>query len=269
MNGDCAVEVLSRSGVAGDTIVYADILHDGPVRDLTADAHMTERARFIADAGIDTYESALRRYGSWDDALARHAAYDEVVLWVEHDLFDQLLLIRNITWLSRHGRSAGVSLVQTDDYIGSMEPGALAAHYPARIRIGEEHRAVAERAWSAFVCDTPCDLQALLDTDTSPLPHLHTAIARLLEEVPAVADGLGRLDRQIRQLQEQGITDPHRMFAANAALEERIYLGDTTFFWRAATIGQPRWIGGTLFDGASPWRYDTAAQRVVNCGSAS
>ena len=42
-----------------------------------------------------------RRYREKDAALESYGDYDEVVFWFEHDLYDQLLLIRHLCWLSR------------------------------------------------------------------------------------------------------------------------------------------------------------------------
>ena len=38
---------------------------------------------------------------AWDAALDRYGDYDELVFWFEHDLFDQLILIRHLHWLSQ------------------------------------------------------------------------------------------------------------------------------------------------------------------------
>ena len=44
-----------------------------------------------------------------DAALERGVSHDEVVLWFEHDLYDQLLLIRHLWWLARRRRSSVLS----------------------------------------------------------------------------------------------------------------------------------------------------------------
>ena len=57
------------------------------------------RARYLAESGYDDYDSCLARLTRWDHTLEEAGAYDEVVLWFEHDLFDQLLLIRTLDLL--------------------------------------------------------------------------------------------------------------------------------------------------------------------------
>ncbi len=69
-----------------------------------------------------SYAEALRISGEWDAKLAAFADYDEVVLWFEHDLFDQLLLVRHLDWFSRRdlGRTA-LSLICVGEFPG-FEP---------------------------------------------------------------------------------------------------------------------------------------------------
>ena len=59
------------------------------------------RARYIATRQWATYHDAIRKAREWDATLESFADYDEIVLWFEHDLFDQLLLIRHLEWFSR------------------------------------------------------------------------------------------------------------------------------------------------------------------------
>ena len=63
---------------------------------------------------------ALVSYGM--RRLEAFADYDEVVLWFEHDLFDQLLLIRHLDWFSRRdlGRTK-LSLICIGEFPG-FEP---------------------------------------------------------------------------------------------------------------------------------------------------
>ncbi len=46
------------------------------------------------------YDQCLATLTQWDRAVEGYRSYDEVVLWFEHDLFDQLLLVRLLDWFS-------------------------------------------------------------------------------------------------------------------------------------------------------------------------
>ncbi|HYJ95197.1 MAG TPA: hypothetical protein VEV86_11285, partial [Vicinamibacterales bacterium] len=90
-NGSSTTRTIAEAGIPGLLSIWADPLHDGPVPgDLTDDALLEVRARFLGppaeDPGIDPGEGLK----AWRHIIERDDAYDELVLWFEHDLFDQL-----------------------------------------------------------------------------------------------------------------------------------------------------------------------------------
>ena len=86
---------LREAGIGGDVSVQADVLHEGPCPAGATPAEWREvRARYLADEDYAPYDGVLQRLVEWDAALLTARAHDEVVLWFEHDLFDQLILIR-------------------------------------------------------------------------------------------------------------------------------------------------------------------------------
>ena len=69
------------------------------------------------------------------ETLDRYRGYEEVVFWFEHDLFDQLLLLRHLHWLSEIDRgSTRFWLICGDDYLGNLTPERLRELFPARSR---------------------------------------------------------------------------------------------------------------------------------------
>src|SRR5689334_9869418 len=93
-NGDATVAVMKRAGIAGEILPWRDVLHEGPVpAELTLTELSEVRARFIADCGWRTFAEAQAEFRTRDAALAQYRAHEEVVLWFEHDLYDQLQLL--------------------------------------------------------------------------------------------------------------------------------------------------------------------------------
>jgi len=86
-NGEAAAAPLRDAGLPGEVIVWADVLHDGPVLDGLADAEWRAlRAEFLACAGhAPSPSEALATLEAWDAALSRAGDHDELVLWFEHD----------------------------------------------------------------------------------------------------------------------------------------------------------------------------------------
>src|SRR3954452_19976813 len=91
---------MELAGLAGDLLPWRDVLHEGPVPDLPSDELRRVRADYLATvaaAGPTEIEG---------DMLAREErlaaaidACEPVVLWFEHDLYDQLQLIQILAGL--------------------------------------------------------------------------------------------------------------------------------------------------------------------------
>lgn len=231
-NGDSAARRLRQAGVEGEVLPWRDVLHEGPVpAGLTLDALRPVRARFIADAGWGEYDRVLGDFARRDAALAAFHTHDEVVLWFEHDLYDQLQLVQVLGWLGEQARGAvRVSLICGDEYLGPSAPRRLRERFARRAAVSDAAFDLARRAWDAFRDPDPLALVAFLSADLSVLPYLGAAFRRHLEEYPSVRDGLSRTQRQALEAVAAGHTRVRDAFvAAHHAREDRIFLGDAGF----------------------------------------
>jgi hypothetical protein len=169
------------------------------------DAELLEaRSRFLGPSADPVND--LRQ---WRATIERHESYDELILWFEHDLFDQLNLIQLLAWVGdRVPATKPVSLVCIGSFpgrpdfkgLGELTPGELASLLDGRQRVGEEQYVLARQAWAAFREPTPEALDRMRRGDASALPYLAAAIARFLEEYPSTVDGLSRSERRLLQL---------------------------------------------------------------------
>lgn len=237
-NGDSAAGTLRHSGVGGDVSIYADALHEGPVPAGINDEHLREvRARFLADRGYCSYDEALRGFVEWDAALDRAAAEDEVVLWFEHDLFDQLILIKLLDHFARHLQPA-LSLICIDRFpgvepfygLGQLTADQLASLLPFRQLVTREQLELGTHGWRAFRSSNPENIESILNGDTSALPFLDAALRRHLEEFPSTANGLTRTERQTLRVAAATPSTVVELFNAMYPLEERPFMGDATYF---------------------------------------
>lgn len=241
-NGDHAAEILKQSNVPGTSEVWADVLHEGPVPAHLAPEEMREvRSRFIAAQGWASYEQALVINERWDQSLASYADYDEVVLWFEHDLFDQLILIHHLNFFARQNLSqTRLSLICIGEYpgvepfhgLGQLNPDQLASLLVTRQPITAEQLRFGQIAWQAFTASDPIELNQFVRSDTSVLPFLAGALRRFLEEYPSTRNGLPRTERQILMALTTGPKHPSELFLAMYPLEERVFMGDLTFWAR-------------------------------------
>ena len=274
-NGDCAVELLERFG---DVLPWRDVLHEGPVRaGLSHEELSRERAAFIAEAGWATFEEVLASFEERDAVLRGAPLHAEVVLWFEHDLYDQLQLIQVLHWFATHpvGR---LSLVCEAEYLGHMASQRAEALFHSRKSVTPRQLEIGEAAWLAFRSPHPAPLVELLEQDLTPLPFLRAALVRHVQEFPWLADGLSRTERSILEAMPG---DFETLFAATR--EEPVFMGDAVLRWhlqrmelegwlrrradRWEASGEtkrrfPRWLGGVLVQPSLPWRWDPAAGKL-------
>src|SRR5215831_21137725 len=105
LNGDSARMGLEQSGIPGQFVVWPDVLYEGRTPLVTGDEWIAARTGALADLAERPPDEITDRYRRNDAALESFRDHDEVIFWFEHDLFDQLLLIRHLWWLKE--RAAG------------------------------------------------------------------------------------------------------------------------------------------------------------------
>ncbi len=239
-NGECAAVLLRAAGLDGDILCWNDVLHEGPVPQLSDDGLRSVRARFLA-GGERTYDAVLGELTDRDARLARAAPDEPVVLWFEHDLYDQLQLLQVLAQLhdARADWSA-VSIICDAEYLGLSTPERLHERFPRRAAVGQGTVDLARRAWSAFRAGDPAGLASMLDGDLSALPFLGPAVRRHLEQFPSVFNGLSRSEHQALEAVAGGAARVRDAYVrSHHDREEALFLGDTVFvdYLRALSAG--------------------------------
>jgi DNA-binding transcriptional MerR regulator len=301
-NGESAGNTLRQTGLGGAVLSWQDVLHEGPVPAVDDAELRKARARFLSACGWGSERSlldALERR----DRLFRGAieAQSHVVLWFEHDLYDQLQLLQALS-----AADDSVELIQSATDLGPLAADELEALWPQRRAVGTPMLELARDAWDAFRAPEPTGLAALLERDTSALPFLGSAVQRLLEELPDAESGLSRTERQLLEPLLDGPRRPAELFVANQAREEAVFAGDAWVWKRLAELqplveelppppppGDPRafaaapvrltplgrrvlageadrveaapidrWLGGTHLTPEADWRWDPKSSSV-------
>ncbi|MGD8842405.1 MAG: hypothetical protein PVJ83_02930, partial [Gammaproteobacteria bacterium] len=227
-NGECAVHVMRQADITGVFLGWDDVLHDGPVpAGLPLEALSEVRAQFIAEQGWGDAEAIRQRFAERDSTLVSCAQYAKIILWFEHDLYDQLQLLQLLDWFERHRPpDSALSMICVDRYLGTLTPGEMRELARHEQPVSAAQLALAKRAWAAFRADSPEPWFALLETDTSALPFLAAAVVRLLEEYPACRNGLSRTAQTALQIVAQGERRPGRIFGRYQTSEQPRFLGD-------------------------------------------
>jgi hypothetical protein len=232
-NGDSATSGIAAADPSGDVVPWRDILHEGPVpaglslRDTSA-----VRARFLSEEEFGNLEEIIRSFAERDNHLGRFTDYDEVTLWFEWDLYDQLQLIQILDFLADHTHEelaetgTALSIVETENYLGMIPGDRFPSLFEQRRPITPEMLSAGRAAWAAFRSDDPRELAELANKPHDSLQFLPGALNRHLEEFPSTTNGLSRSERQILEAVSQGPLSFTEIFKRTSAREERIYCGD-------------------------------------------
>ncbi|HEY7335312.1 MAG TPA: sigma-70 family RNA polymerase sigma factor [Bryobacteraceae bacterium] len=253
-DGKSVAGTLRQSGIPGEVSIYGDLMYEGPApAGLSAEEWRETRARFMAAPGglRPTLDDARQYLTECENALAAYSRHEEVVIWLDHALSRQLILIKVLDWFSRQnlGR-VKVSLICVGDYpgmdrfagLGQLTANQLASLADTRLPVGEAQYRTAQAAWNAFTSADPTEIERFVQTDTSALPFIAAALRRHLEQFPSVENGLSRTERQaLSVLRDHGPLSGLRLFFAVQRLEEQIFMGDGSFYGMMADLSAARY----------------------------
>ncbi len=241
-NGDSAANLLKQLPVGGDVIPWQDILHEGPVPGhLTLEELTPIRAQYLADAGYGNYQTITNHFLTRNSLLQQYKNYAEIVLWFEHDLYDQLQLLQLLAWFSEHNltdiKLTLICIGQHPEVIpflglGQLTPKQLAPLFETRQEIPETTLVLGRTFWQAFRESNPTNLVSLITNDISALPFLKNAILRYLDEYPSLLNGLNRTEHYLLNSLDKGMLNLREIFS-RLPLDEGPYymgLGDSCFF---------------------------------------
>lgn len=250
-NGEIAGRRLQRAFPGDVCLSWADVLHDGPVpAGLDLDQLSVVRAYFIAERGWGAIAEVLRDFARRNQTLRESAAASNVVLWFEHDLFDQLQMLQVLDWFSGCDRGPKqIELINIDSFpgidpfygIGQLSPEQMREAISLRSRVTDEQFALARSAWAAFRAPSPEPLNALVRQSCDALPFLRPALRRLLEEYPSATNGLARSEQQLLRAAAKVATRERTPIFSDAQNEEdAIFMGDWSAYWRLDRLANAR-----------------------------
>jgi hypothetical protein len=251
---------LHEAGFVGAFQKFTDPFCQGPVLDVDLGTHIAKRAGFIAGAyGLDA-EEILKGVKDEYASLNRLNDYSEVVLWFEHDSYDQLIL----AYLMKHlyanrdnippchliciDRFAGVEHFTG---LGQLSPAQLKSLWPTRALINERLMWFGDKVWRAVVNDDPTNLH-----DVDVFPIMHAALERHLMELPSTLNGIGKTWQMTLQiLSDHGPMEGGALFRHLMQDYEPLpYLGDTMYHYELRCLMDPGAPAIAIeYDNTRPW----------------
>jgi hypothetical protein len=275
-NGSAIIPFMREAGIVGRIVPWDDVLHEGPVRGgLNVTAMRDARADFLASCGWGSRDEIARSLAVRDAAIEgasggtsafagtaggqdpRAQRVDEIVLWFEHDLYDQLQILQILDRLPLDG-GPPLTAVPGDDYLAGFTPGLgpsvagptgasagagqadatdpgfsparrFSELFALRREVTTSQRISARDAWEAFRSEDPRAIVDVLERVTD-LPHLPGALRRHLQQFPSVRNGLSRTEQQALEAVARGVSPVRDVFVqANHKSEEAVFMGDAPF----------------------------------------
>jgi hypothetical protein len=239
-NGDSAAGTAKKSEIPGEHLAWREALVCGPAPGgLSIDEFCQVRAQHLADAYGANLEKTVQGLRAQEETLARFSDHEEVVLWFEPDLFGQVQLIYLLDRFAQTdlGRTR-LSLLCIDEFpgvtgfrgFGELNEEQLAALFPERQEVTQLQLDLGSKAWQAYSSAQATGLIALLDSNTSALPYLKSALSKHLQRFPSTDNGLGRIERVGLELVAQGHSNFRSLFPAFARREAEYGFGDAQFY---------------------------------------
>jgi hypothetical protein len=259
---------LELAGFRGMFLEFADPFCQGPVPDLPLPLMVQKRADFIADAYGLTPNQAMAREQAEYAALAQSGDFKHIVLWFEHDSYDQLILAFLLDFFGFLRPDAKVELICVDRVpgvenfrgLGQLEPDRLGELWEkARQPVSDTFYDLGRKVWAAIRSSDPTDLATLArsPSNTRPIPIMAGALQRHLQELPSTVNDLGLTQQLVLEiLAEHGDLPAGRVFGRLMRDKDPLpWLGDTMFWHVLEDMRQTE--GATLFDiddASLPWQ---------------
>ncbi|MCY9665632.1 DUF1835 domain-containing protein [Paenibacillus alginolyticus] len=241
VNGDAFGDKLRASGIDGDILVWRESLYEGPIGMQMSDSVLlTIRAVYMnRQHGIpqEMFNSTTLEQEKALDKLAEDV--DVIVLWFEHDLYDQLMLCYLLSRLfALPDRSYKVSLLSINQFpgvelfhgLGQLDVIQIKQLHDKWLPVNEGQLLLAYKVWTAYSASEPHLMATLLEEDLSALPFLKKALEANSERYPSMQNGLNTIQQLILELIGDGEVPVLSLFQKVSNAASHYGLGDLQFW---------------------------------------
>lgn len=238
-------QTLTKAGFAGNFLPYIEPLCIGPLA-LQEDEFLKLRADYVCHrlvseiAEMDKSVEQVKREAIKETKELLSNDYQRVVLWIEHDNYDQLMLIR-VLYLLSYSNFSKIEIIEVNRFpgrekfigLGQLPPEALRSLWAKRKKVTIEQITTATQLWKAFCSDGPLDLiESYHNVDNTLFPNIHSVIFRHLQELPQVDSGLSLVESIVLDIlrKNKEALEFSKLFKRYMELEPLVYLGDVMFW---------------------------------------
>ncbi|MCB1051777.1 MAG: DUF1835 domain-containing protein [Acidobacteria bacterium] len=242
-NGDAVGQTLQSAGFT-PLLIWRDVLHEGPIPAGADEAELDQaRAHFLASRGWTQLADVQKDFAYRRQTLDGLNPETQVVLWFEHDLYDQLQIWQIVHDLAGRQKLDKTELICIGSHpeiqpffgLGQLNAKQLSALYPQRVPLAAEWISTWTQAWAAFQ-NNPLDLNTLTDPDC---PFYAENRLRLMQEFPDLESGINLTERLILTAVSQEVTRLGDVFRWVHRKEAAPFMGDLSFFASVEGLIEP------------------------------
>ncbi|MBR9875386.1 MAG: DUF1835 domain-containing protein [Vibrionaceae bacterium] len=237
-------EKLKESGFSGQFLPMIDPLCMGPIPK-TKPSFLAIRAQYVVDTLLpvightDSVQNIAQQEQKSVDTLL-DGKFERIVFWVEHDNYDQLMLLRCLTYLE-DVQGKVIEIIELNQYpgterfigFGQLPVEAIRACWNDRKPTNARLMSQASQCWQALMEETPNAIVSLLEQYVLDcLPNMASVLKRHLQELPHSISGLSftqrlALDALKKQSNPISVSKWFQLYQQSEPLP---YLGDVMFY---------------------------------------
>lgn len=206
LNGDSTAQILDKSNIDGDIVVWREMLCEGPLHtNVGSDEFWGNRYTFfeneIGVERLEYFDKTIKEIVKLEDV----SNYNEVVLWFEFDLFCQVNLLALCTYLlSNYVKKANYFLVCTGKKEGKDKLQPLSNYSPEdyknlyknKILLSKANLEYAKQCWNVYVKNDFEELKNFNFNQSSKFEYLQLAMNQHLNSFPS-KNGFNQIENKI------------------------------------------------------------------------
>jgi len=260
---------LPNAGFIGDFLEYSDPYSQGPI--IHDDNFISNRIEFLHNSFSHilnmSFNETKQRYETSHLKLTQAAQqYERIVLWFEHDSFDQLILARLLAYFAESGAPAKLELISINKFpgsarfigLGQLPAEAIRLIWGQRSPVNQHQLTLASQIWQALGDSSPESLLNIINSNKiHQLPEMHDALQRHIQELPSAFNGLSLTEHLTLEILNQHSVTAGMLFKKLMLEYEPLpWLGDAMYWFILESMMQ---VSQPVFEISNedlqrPWR---------------
>ncbi|WP_198162660.1 DUF1835 domain-containing protein [Halobacillus mangrovi] len=209
VNGD---EVGKKLNVEGDMIVWREMYDMGPLHcSWNSEEMISRRAAFFEEKLEIPSPLFIRNCRNQEMKLEGIPEGSEICLWMEHDRYDQTMLMYLLHKLA--DKNVSLYMVTIDRYpgiepfygLGQLDSKQLSDLFVYRQQLSSDQLVEAQSGWKAYTSKNNQDVFQWLNDEEHPLPFLKQAMETHLDYFPSAEKGLNKVEHLMLELLKEKV----------------------------------------------------------------